>query len=44
MIAYLLKAKELMGSISMVSLEVVPRSKNANANALAKLAFIKDTK
>ena len=42
MVAYLEKAKELMGSISMISIEVVPRSKNANANALAKLSSTRD--
>ena len=42
MIAYLVKANELMGSISTVTLEVVLRSKNASTNALAKLASTKD--
>ena len=42
MVAYLDKAKELMGSISAVIVEVVPRLKNSNANALAKLASTKD--
>ena len=43
MVAYLEKAKELMGSILAVSIDVVPRSKNVNAEALAKLASTKDT-
>ena len=42
MVAYLLKTKELMRSISTVSLEVVPRSKNSNLDALANLASTKD--
>ena len=42
MVAYLEKAKELMRTISAASIEVIPRSKNANANALAKLASTKD--
>ena len=41
-VAYLEKAKELMGSISTVIIEVVPRSKNSNTDALAKLASTKD--
>ena len=43
-VAYLEKAKELMGSISTVIIEVVPRSKNSNTDALAKLASTKDAK
>ena len=42
MATYLEKAKELLGSISVVSVEVVPRSKNANAYALAKLSSTRD--
>ena len=42
MAAYLKKAKELMGSISTGTIEVVPRSKYANTDALAKLASTKD--
>ena len=42
MVAYLEKAKELMGSISVACIEVIPRSKNANVDTLAKLASIKD--
>ena len=40
MVAYLEKAKELMGSILVASIGVIPRSKNANA--VAKLASTKD--
>ena len=42
MVTYLVKAKELLGSISAVTIEVVPRSKNANVYALTKLASTKD--
>ena len=42
MAAYLEKTKELMGPFPMASIEVIPRSKNANADALAKLALIRD--
>ena len=42
MVAYLERAKELLGSIRVVSVEVVPRSKNTHANALAKLASKRD--
>ena len=42
MVAYWEKAKELTGSISTVTIGVVPRSKNANVDALAKLASTKD--
>ena len=41
-ITYLKKAKELMGSISAVTIQVVLRSKNSNVDALAKLASTKD--
>ena len=41
MVVYLEKAKELIGSIPVVSVEVVP-SKNANADVLAKLASMMD--
>ena len=44
MVTYLMKMKELMGSILAVTLEVVPRSKNANTDALGKLASTKDAK
>ena len=40
MATYLEKAKELMGSISAISIEVMPQSRNVDA--LAKLASIKD--
>ena len=43
MVAYLVKAKELTGSILAVTIELVIRSKNTNIDALAKLASIKDT-
>ena len=43
MVAYLENAKELIGSILAVTIEVVPRSKNANTDALAQLASTKDT-
>ena len=42
MVAYSEKAKELIGSISTFTIEVVPRLKNSNTDTLAKLAFIKD--
>ena len=42
MVAYLEKAKELLGLILTVSIEVVPRSKNINADTLAKLASTRD--
>ena len=42
MVTYFVKAKELMESISAVTIEVVPRLKNANTDALAKLASTKD--
>ena len=38
MAAYLEKAKGLMETFPIASIEVIPRSKNANAYALAKLA------
>ena len=44
MVTYLVKVKKLMRSISVVTIEVVPRSQNANTDALAKLASIKDAK
>ena len=44
MVAYLDNAKELLESISAVSIKVVPRSKKANADALAKLTSIRDVK
>ena len=36
------KATELLGSIRVVLIEVVPRFKNTNANTLAKLASTRD--
>ena len=42
MTAYLEKAKELMGTIPTTSIEVIQRSKNVNADVLAKLASMKD--
>ena len=42
MIAYLEKAKELIGLIPTFKIEVVPRIKNSHADALAKLASTKD--
>ena len=42
MVAYLEKPKELMGAISVVTIEVVPMSKNRNTDALAKLVSTKD--
>ena len=44
MVAYLEKVNELLRSISTVSIEVVPQSKNANTDALAKLAYTRDVK
>ena len=43
MTAYLEKAKELMGTFPAASIEVIPPSKNANVDALAKLASTRDT-
>ena len=42
MVSFLEKAKDLIGSILMFTFEVGPRSKNSNADALAKLASTKD--
>ena len=42
MAAYLEKAKEQLSSFSAASIEVIPRSKNSNADALAKLASTRD--
>ena len=42
MVAYLEKAKGLMRSISTFTIEVVPRLNNSHADALPKLASIKD--
>ena len=42
MAAYLEKAKRLMGMFPTTSIEVIPWSRKANADALAKLASIRD--
>ena len=42
MATYLDKAKEQLGLFSTVSIEVIPQSKNSNANALAKLDSTRD--
>ena len=42
MTSYLEKTKELMGSFPTTSIDVIPRSKNANVDALAKLASARD--
>ena len=42
MAAYLKKEKEQLSSFSAASMEVIPRSKNLNADALAKLALMRD--
>ena len=44
MVSYLEKAKKLLGLIATVLVEVVPRSKNTNTDALAKLASVRDAK
>ena len=44
MVSYLEKAKKLMGSISEILIEVMPRSRNTNTDVLAKLASTKDAK
>ena len=44
MAAYLEKAKDLMKTISVASIEVIPQSKNVNVDALVKLATTKDAK
>ena len=36
------KAKGLMETFPLAAFEVIPRSKNVNTNALAKLALIRD--
>ena len=43
MAAYLLKAKELLGSLSSYIIRQIPRSQNAEADALARLTSAKDT-
>ena len=42
MAAYLDKAKKQLSLFSAASIEAIPRSKNSNANALAKLASTRD--
>ena len=42
MAAYLEKAKELMGTFPIASIEVILLSKNANTNTLDNLASTKD--
>ena len=43
MVAYLEKAKGLMETFPIASIEVILRSKNANVDALAKLASARDS-
>ena len=40
---YLDKAKELLSLFSIASIEVIPQSKNSNADALVKLALTRNT-
>ena len=42
MVAYLEKAKEQLSLFFVASIEVIPQSKNSNANLLAKLALTRD--
>ena len=42
MAAYLEKAKKLMETFPIISIELIPRAKNVNADALAKLASTSD--
>ena len=42
MATYLEKAKEQLSSFSAASIEVIPRSRNSNTDALAKLASTRD--
>ena len=42
--AYLEKVKGLKETFPITSIEVIPRSKNANADALAKLVSTRDSK
>ena len=42
MAAYLDKANEQLSLFSLTSIEVIPRSRNSNADALAKLASTRD--
>ena len=43
MAAYLDKAKKLVSLFSASSIEVIPRIRNSNADALVKLSSIKDS-
>ena len=43
MVPYLEKVKELLRSISAVSIQVVPQPKTVNTYALAKLAYTRGT-
>ena len=42
MAVYLEKAKTLMENFPTISIEVIPRTKNTTADALAKLALTED--
>ena len=42
MAAYLAKAREQLSMFSAASIEVIPRSRNSNTDALAKLASTRD--
>ena len=42
MVTYLQKARELLGSFNSYTISQIPRSQNAKADALARLASIKD--
>ena len=42
MVAYLEKAKEQLSSFSIASIQVIPRSKNLNTDALVKLVSMRD--
>ena len=43
MATYLDKAKEQLTLFSVASIDVIPRSRNSNVDALAKLASTRDT-
>ena len=43
MAAYLLKAKDLLSAFSSFKIQQVPRERNTQADALARLAFTKDS-
>ena len=42
MAAYLQKAKELLGSFSSYTISQIPKSQNSEADALTRLALMKD--